>query len=136
VGANATIDNSASGIFSSTQNRFNEGGRPLFARDADKHMTPAPTQYRPDKFLKYEKRTKLQPHRANIPRDLRFADADPDEVKPGPGQYHQVSVNLKKKPAYHIDVADRKLLNHKTKSSLPGPLSYDTTTGLSMCSST
>ena len=35
-----------------TMMRFNDGGRPLFARDNDKHMTPAPSQYRPDRFLK------------------------------------------------------------------------------------
>ena len=34
-------------------------GRPLFVRDSDKHMTPAPSQYKPDKFLKYDRKTKF-----------------------------------------------------------------------------
>ena len=76
----------------------------MFARDADKHMTPAPTQYRPDKFLKYEKREKLQPKRSNIPNEIRWKGVDVSEIKPGPGQYDSASVvNQKKKPAYQID---------------------------------
>ena len=69
--------------------RFNEGGRPLFARDSDKHLTPAPSQYRPDRFLKYDKKTKLSPQRSNIPNELRFKEYDEEEILlfPGPGQY-------------------------------------------------
>ena len=54
-------------------------------------MTPAPTQYRPDKFTKYDKRTKLQPHRANIPNEIRWKGIDESEIKPGPGQYENIS---------------------------------------------
>ena len=38
---------------------FNSGGRPLFNKDADKHMTPAPCEYKPDRFIKYDADTRL-----------------------------------------------------------------------------
>ena len=71
-----------------TMMRFNDGGRPLFARDNDKHMTPAPSQYKPDRFLK-DKLRKLSPQRPTIPNELRFKEYDDEEIllHPGPGQY-------------------------------------------------
>jgi hypothetical protein len=111
-------------------------GRPLFARDADKHLTPAPSHYRPDKYMKYDKKTKLQPRRSSIPTQVRWKEIDDEDSLPGPGQYHEVVFHRKKKPAFQIDTADRKLLNGNVKTSNPGPLSYDVVSGLSMCSST
>jgi len=98
-------------------------------------MTPAPTQYKPDKFLKYDKKTKLQPHRANFNNEAKLKDADEYRSTLGPGQYNAVKLNQKKKPAFQIATAERNLLKNE-KTGLPGPLSYDITTGLSMCSST
>ena len=43
-------------------------------------MTPAPSQYRPDKFLKYEKREKLQPKRSSILNVIRWKDVDVAEI--------------------------------------------------------
>ena len=57
----------------------------MFARDSDKHMTPAPSQYKPDRFLKYDMKTKLQPHKANIPNEIRFKDFEVLMDNPGPG---------------------------------------------------
>jgi len=98
-------------MMSTTLARFNEGGRPLFARDADKHLTPAPSAYKPDRFQKYEDRTKLQPTRTNISNEARFKSDEENQAKPGPGQYSEVFVATKKKiPAQVIATADRKLL--------------------------
>ena len=57
----------------------------MYARDSDKHMTPAPSQYKPDRFLKYDTKTKLQPHKANIPNEIRFKDFEVLMENPGPG---------------------------------------------------
>ena len=46
-----------------------------------------------------------------------------------------VKDNMKRKVAHSIPRMNRKLLD-KRKTDLPGPASYDTVTGLSMCSST
>ena len=124
-----------------TTTNFNAGGRPLFARDSDKHNTPAPSQYRPDRFMKYDLKTKFKPHKANLNNEIRFKDFE-DSLeesrlyKPGPGTYldEKVNIHSKRKPAFEIDRTDRKLLKVE-KTMAPGPMSYDTTTGLSMCSS-
>ena len=58
----------------STTMNFNDGGRPLFAHDADKHLTPGPGKYKPERFRKYDLRTKLSPYRASIPNEIRFRD--------------------------------------------------------------
>jgi len=76
-----------------TVSHFNAGGRPLFARDSDKHMTPAPVQYKPDRFTKYENRSKFQPHRPNIPNDIRFKDFEEIMKRPGPGHYGEVAAH-------------------------------------------
>lgn len=53
-----SFDNKSVGV-SGSELKFNAGGRPIFAKDADKHMTPAPSQYKPDRFIKYDLDTKL-----------------------------------------------------------------------------
>ena len=67
---------------------------------------------------------------------MRFKENEEVVSKPGPGQYlEKVAMTTKKKPAFQMDIADRKLLtNEKTMS--PGPLSYDIVSGMSMCAST
>ena len=120
----------------STASRFNEGGRPLFARDADRHLFPAPTQYKPDRFVKYDNSTKYNPRKPSLNNEIRFKQSQEEkDDNPGPGQYREVKANQKSKPAFAQERSDRKLLN-KDKSSAPGPSSYDIVSGLSMCSST
>lgn len=70
---------------------------------------------------------------------MRFKQSQEEKSdNPGPGQYsdHVVTVNQKSKPAFAQERSDRKLLNHKEKSTQPGPVSYDIVSGMSMCSST
>ena len=86
-------------------------------------------------------KTKFRPYKANLNNEIRFKDFE-DSLeesrlyKPGPGTYLDEKVNIKskRKPAFEIDRTDRKLLKVE-KTMAPGPMSYDTTTGLSMCSS-
>mmetsp|Transcript_3786 Transcript_3786/g.4341 ORF Transcript_3786/g.4341 Transcript_3786/m.4341 type:complete len:89 (-) Transcript_3786:637-903(-) len=83
----ATLDvkSHTSSQMHSTAINFNSGGRPLFARDSDKHMTPAPSQYKPDRFIKYDAKTKFNPDKANIPNEIRFKDFEEVMSLPGPG---------------------------------------------------
>lgn len=100
-------------------------------------MTPAPCEYKPDRFIKYDLDTKLQPHRANIPNDPRFKVSGDDLLRgelPGPGQYTDVIATHRRNPSHGVGRADRKLLKIE-KTMGPSPMSYDTVTGLSMCSS-
>ena len=51
---------------------INDGGRPLFARDADKHRNPAPNSYKPDKFAARYGRSHHK--RSTVANEARFKD--------------------------------------------------------------
>ena len=42
-----------------SQQIIGKSGRPIFAKDSDKHMTPAPAYYKPEIFDAYQSRTKF-----------------------------------------------------------------------------
>ena len=49
--------------------KINEDGRPLFARDIEKHMNPGAAQYTPERFERYINRTK-----PSIPNEIRWKE--------------------------------------------------------------
>ena len=117
-------------------NNFNVGGRPLFERDRFKNENPAPAQYKPDKFQNYDKSTQSFNRKQSLGREIRFQDKG-EKVEPSPASYanDDAKIRQKKVVAHTIPQNNRKLLD-KVKTMDPGPQSYDTVTGLSMCSST
>lgn len=67
-------------------------------------------------------------------RDQRFKSNADKNISAGPQSYNVDPLKYKKKVAHMIPNQDRGLLDKKLTME-PGPASYDTTTGLSMCSS-
>ena len=61
---------------------IHEDGRPIFARDIEKHLNPGAAQYKPENFDRYDKRTK--PSIPCIPNEARWKES---EESPGPGKY-------------------------------------------------
>ena len=139
-------------------------GRPIFAKDKDKHETPAPAYYRPEVFEAYQSKTRFNESRRSIPKQERFIEtahfrfADDKTIpnqpprankqvcyaelekrfEPGPGYYEDSMMKHKRQVLHSIPSQDRNLLVNpqKSKSDAPGPQSYDLVTGLSMTSST
>ena len=125
-----------------------KSGRPLFAKDSDKHMTPAPAYYKPEVYEIYDSRTRFNEHRKSLPRQERFRETAhirfvsdktipipprankqvcyPELEKigdPGPGHYKGDKVDMKKKVLHTIPSTDRNLLINPNKANppIPGP---------------
>ena len=53
-------------------NNFNVGGRPLFERERFRFENPAPIQYKPDKYSRYDKSTNSFCKKQSFPRQHRL----------------------------------------------------------------
>ena len=51
---------------------FDVGGRPLFKNERFRFQNPAPINYKPDNFSRYEKSTLSFSKKNSIPNELRF----------------------------------------------------------------
>ena len=100
---------------------FNVGGRPLFERERFRFENPAPINYMPEKYSRYDKSTQSFSKKHSIPRELRFKKKT-EQYEPSPSTYvpEKSAIVMKKKVAHSIPRMQRKLLD-KEKSTLPGP---------------
>ena len=116
---------------------FDVGGRPLFEKERFRINNPAAFNYSPEQFTRYDKSTRSFNKKHSIPNEIRFQKKG-EITEASPATYvpeHTKDYMQRKKVAHSIPRMKRKLLD-RAKTNAPGPQSYDTVTGLSMCSST